>query len=331
MRVAALNLGSSSLKTAVYDVRAPALKAVSVASYGADAVDEALDAMAASEPQAIGHRIVFGGPDCDEPLRAEDALLDKLDGYGLLEPLHLPAQLRLCRAARERFPLAVHVLCFDTAFHRSAPSIAHALPLPANIDPLLMRYGYHGLSYEYIATRLPPRERTIVAHLGSGASLCAMRDRKPIDTTMGFSAFGGLMMGTRPGDLDPGVLLYLIDRGYNAGALRELCAKHSGLLGVSGRSADMRTLLELRASDERANLAIELFTYQLIKMIGAMAAVLGGVDRLVFTGGIGEHAAPIREAVGGAIGFLGKVTVEVIATDENLMIARHALRTAAVR
>jgi acetate kinase len=225
-------------------------------------------------------------------------------------------------------PQASNVLCFDTAFHRRSPAIAHRLPLPNDLDPLLQRYGFHGLSYEYVASQLPANSgRTVIAHLGSGASLCAIRDGEPIDTTMGFTALGGLMMGTRPGDLDPGVMLRLLgnDR-YDVEQLTDLLYHRSGLLGVSGSSADMRTLIEAANTNAAAREAVDLFVYQLIKQLGAMTAVLGGLDTLVFTGGIGEHAAPIRERVSAALAYLGDVATLVIPTDENLMIARHTLR-----
>ncbi len=353
-RIAALDLGSSSLKTTAYAVGgANELEALQTRNVPVDrddphAFEQALTLLTSdvgNAPLAIGHRIVFGGPDHFEPVLANDAILRELATFEDIEPLHLHAQLDLCRAARARFPDARHVLCFDTAFHRRAPAIARALPLP-QLDPLLHRYGFHGLSYEYIAGQMPERGGVVVAHLGSGASLCAMRDRAPVDTTMGLSALGGLMMATRPGDLDPGVMLYLIDRGYDAASLRALLAHQSGLLGVSGSSGDMRALLAADAADLRAALAVDLFVYQLVKMLGAMIAVLGGVDTIVFTGGIGERAPLIRARACASFAFLGLILdqvrnlrddrvisapastprVEVIPTDENLMVARHALR-----
>jgi len=260
--------------------------------------------------------------------------------------LHLRAELDLLCAARRRFPGVAQVLAFDTAFHARAPEIAKRLPLPRDLDPLLSRYGFHGLSYEYVVSQLGgDRGRTIVAHLGSGASLCALRDGLPLDTTMGFSALGGLMMATRPGDLDPGAILRLLDDGYDAPRLTDLLYRRCGLLGVSGRSADMRELLDASATDAAARDAVELFVYQLVKHLGSMVAVLGGIDRLVFTGGIGERAPAIRGAVAAAFAFLGvrlddaanrgdareisspesAVQVLVLPTDENLVIARHAL------
>jgi acetate kinase len=300
-----------------------------------------------AQPAAVGHRIVFGGPHYVEPVRADDAVLRDLESLVAIEPLHLRPELDLVYAAQRRLPAAVQVLCFDTAFHRRAPAIAHRLPLPPGLDPLLERYGFHGLSYEYIATQLGPDSgRAVVAHLGSGASLCALRDRMPVDTTMGFSALGGLMMGTRPGDLDPGIVLQLLrNDGYDSERLGHLFYRRSGLLGVSGSTADMKTLMERSPSDARAQEAIELFVYQLRKHLGAMIAVLGGLDTLVFTGGIGERAPEIRAAAAAGLAFLelrldeernrrndrvisrddSRITALVIPTDENLMIARHTL------
>jgi acetate kinase len=300
-----------------------------------------------AQPDAVGHRIVFGGPHYVEPVRASAGVMRDLESLVAIEPLHLRPELNLVSAAQRRLPAAAQVLCFDTAFHRRAPAIAHRLPLPHDLDPLLERYGFHGLSYEYIATQLGSDSgRAVVAHLGSGASLCAMRDRAPVDTTMGFSALGGLMMGTRPGDLDPGIVLQLLrNDGFDAERLSDLFYRRSGLLGVSGETADMKTLMERSPSNPRAREAIELFVYQLRKHLGAMIAVLGGLDTLVFTGGIGERAPEIRAAATNGLAFLGlrldeernrrndrlisrddsRIVALVIPTDENLMIARHTL------
>ncbi len=300
-----------------------------------------------AQAAAVGHRIVFGGPHYVEPVRAADAVLRDLESLVAIEPLHLRAELDLVYAAQRRLPAAAQVLCFDTAFHRRAPAISRQLPLPRDRDPLIERYGFHGLSYEYIATQLGADSgRAVVAHLGSGASLCALRDRSPIDTTMGFSALGGLMMGTRPGDLDPGIVLQLLGNDkYDRERLSDLFYHQSGLLGVSGETADMKTLIERSPADAPAREAIELFVYQLRKHVGSMIAVLGGLDTLVFTGGIGERAPSIRAAIAEKFAFVGLrlddernrrndrvishgdslVTAMVIPTDENLMIARHTL------
>lgn len=356
MEVLCLDGGSSSLKYAAYRVTSGQLVSGVAGSEPATAdaeaaLDHVLTILARSAEGgmvAVGHRIVFGGLRYAAPVVADDEVLEYLEGLVAIEPLHLRSELDLVRAAQKRMPDVPNVLCFDTAFHHQIPAIAKRLPLPSGMDPLLVRYGFHGISYEFIASQLNPRAgRTVVAHLGSGASLCAMRDGKPLDTTMGFSALGGLMMGTRPGDLDPGVILRLLEAdGYDTARLARLLYRESGLLGVSGTTADMRTLVREAASDPRAAEAVELFVYQLIKHTGAMIAVLDGLDTLVFTGGIGENAAAVRAGLCARLGHLGvrldpaanvrndrtisvaesRVAVLVIPTDENLMIARHALR-----
>jgi acetate kinase len=262
-------------------------------------------------------------------------------------PLHLPVSLDAIDAARQRYPDAAQVMCFDTAFHSALPELARRLPLPrALTDQGLRRYGFHGLSYEYVVTQLAEnaRGRTIVAHLGSGSSLCAIRDGRSVDTSMGFTPTGGVMMGTRPGDLDPGVLLYLQNaHGYDAHALEQLLERKSGLLGVSGSTADVKQLLQRADRDTHAAEALASYCYSIQKCIGAYAAVLGGVDTLVFTGGIGERSAWVRATVCQNLGYLGvridaaantqnadristgesRCSVRVIATDEDRMIARH--------
>ncbi len=356
-QILCLDSGSSSLKFAVYRFDAGGLEsepaASGAASPGSDADAALANVLARVQPgagdafAALGHRIVFGGPHYVAPTLAGDAVLRDLEDLVAIEPLHLRAELDLVYAAARRFRGVPQTLCFDTAFHRGAPAISRRLPLPREIDPLLQRYGFHGLSYEYVASQLGPASgRTVAAHLGSGASLCAMLDGAPIDTTMGFSALGGLMMATRPGDLDPGVVLRLAGTdGYDVARLTDLFYHRSGLFGVSGGCADMKTLLERSPTDEAAREAVELFTYQLAKHLGAMIAVLGGLDRLVFTGGIGENAPAIRAAACAPFGYLGlrldaaanarnartisdpasRVAVGVIPANENLEIARHTL------
>jgi acetate kinase len=356
MEVLCLDGGSSSLKYAAYRTDAGQLARSAAGTEVATADAEAGLATVLSKTKpyfsgaigAVGHRIVFGGLQYEAPVLAGDAVLADLETLVAIEPLHLRSELDLVYAAKRQLPDAPHVLCFDTAFHRQSPAIARRLPLPENIDPLLQRYGFHGLSYEYIASELGPGAGlTVAAHLGSGASLCALDCGRPIDTTMGFSALGGLMMGTRPGDLDPGVILRLLEAdGYDASRLSNLLYRESGLLGVSGTTADMQTLVSAADCDARAAGAVELFIYQLHKQLGAMIAVLGGLQTLVFTGGIGEHAPTIRRAACERLTYLGvrlnaaanernariistaqsEVEVLVIPTDENLMIARHTLQ-----
>ena len=355
MEILSLNGGSSSLKFAAYRMDSLRGQLVCVEAGSDEASDDAVTALTRvlsrvapcleGEFGAVGHRIVFGGPAYAAPVRASDAVLRDLEAFVAIEPLHLRSELDLVRAALRKFPDIPHVLCFDTAFHRQSRAIAKRLPLPPDLDPLLQRYGFHGLSYEYVASELGDVcGPTVVAHLGSGASLCALEDGKPIDTTMGFSALGGLMMGTRPGDLDPGIVLRLLEsNGYDAERLSDLLYYKSGLLGVSGTTADMQSLISMADSDGRAAEAIELFVYQLRKHLGSMIAVLGGLKTLVFTAGIGEHAPFIRAAACQRLDYLGvrlddaanqrnervisrpdsRVAVLVLPTDENLMIARH--------
>ena len=301
---------------------------------------------------AVGHRLVYGGPMYGEPARVGPALMTSLDALVPFDPLHLPDALAAIREIETTWPGTEQVVCFDTAFHHGMPMVAQRLPLPRELwSDGVRRYGFHGLSYESIVRDLGQagaRGEMIVAHLGSGASLAAMRNGKPVDTTMGLSPLGGLMMGTRPGDLDPGALLFLLRSGrYTPAELDAVLTEHSGLLGVSEISADMQTLLRRRADDDQAAEAVELFVYQAKKHIGALAAVLGGLDTLVFTGGIGEHAPAVRTDICAGLGHLGieldsirnaanagiisddqaHVVVRVIAANENLMVARHTYAT----
>jgi acetate kinase len=297
----------------------------------------------------VGHRVVHGGLDYAEPVRVDETVLAKLDKYVPLAPLHQPHNLAAIRALAARAPELPQVACFDTAFHRSNPELAQMFALPHALHEAgVRRYGFHGLSYEYIASTLPSVDakaaagRTIVLHLGNGASMCALSGGRSIASTMGFTAVDGLPMGTRTGSLDPGVVLYLIDeRGMDARAVEQLLYQESGLLGVSGIASDMRTLL---ASDSpRARLAIDLFVYRIGRELGSLAAALGGVDAIVFTAGVGENSAEIRARVCDAARWLGvevddaansrggpristeasRVAAWTIPTNEELMIARH--------
>ena len=301
---------------------------------------------------AVGHRIVHGGPHHVAPEIVTPALIADLKRLIAFAPLHMPGGIEGIEAVVARHPKLAQVACFDTAFHRGMPQRAERLALPGELfDTGIRRYGFHGISYEYIMQALgagvPPR--LIIAHLGNGASMAAVKDGRPLDTTMGFTPAGGFMMGTRPGDLDPGVMLYLLEqRRYDASRLADLVNQKSGLLGVSGLSSDVKSLLDARVTNSGAALAIEMFCYQIRKAIGALAAALGGLDMLVFTGGIGEHAAPIRAEVCEGLAHLGiaidarrndagadtistpdsRCRVRVISTDENLMVARHTARLA---
>ena len=313
--ILAINCGSSSLKFALFsgDVETRRGQAATI-----EEVIGQLD-----RPDAVGHRIVHGGPDRFAPALVDAALLADLHDAISFAPLHLPIELAAIAAVAKRWPNIRQVVCFDTAFHRTLPPVAYRFALPdALFDAGVRRYGFHGLSYEYIASVVPPTKRAVFAHLGSGASMVAVRDGVAIDTTMGMTPSGGLVMGTRCGDLDPGVMLYLAAHGYDARSLAKLVDRESGLLALAG-SADMQHLIETRATDPRAALAIDIFCYHAVKALGGLVAVLGGIDQLVFTGGIGEHAAPVRESICAALGYLGAFDIRVIATDEEAMIARH--------
>jgi acetate kinase len=299
---------------------------------------------------ALGHRVVHGGMRHSKPARVTPELLTELEALVPLAPLHEPHNLAPIRTAMQLNPELPQVACFDTAFHRTAPEREQAFALPYTLyDEGIRRYGFHGLSYEYIASVLPETApeiadgRVIVAHLGNGCSACAMKAGQSVATTMSFTALDGIPMGTRCGALDPGVVLHLMQqKGMTAETLVDLLYRRSGMLGVSGVSSDFRELL---ASDEpRARFAIDLFCYNAARHIGSLAAALGGLDGLVFTGGVGENAAAIREQICRASAWLGlefealannhhqtristpnsRVAAFVIKTDENLMIARHA-------
>jgi len=313
----------------------------------AAAVAESAGGLGLPIPEAAGHRIVHGGPQYTAPTRIDGAVLENLRRLVTFAPLHMPSAIEGIEAVALRFPGLPQVACFDTAFHRRMPQVAQRLPLSRDVwDQGIRRYGFHGLSYEYIVASLgvAAKGRLLIAHLGNGASLAAILDGRPVDTTMGFTPSGGLMMGTRSGDLDPGVMIHFArEQRYEAGRLETLVSERAGLLGVSDISSDMKTLLDKRKTDGRADEAVELFCYQLCKHIGAMAAVLGGLDTLVFTGGIGEHAAPVRSEVCRKLTHLGikldddknvvdasiisvpgsACTVRVVPTNEDLMIARH--------
>jgi len=298
---------------------------------------------------AVGHRVVHGGATYSKPVLIDDSVFAALEHFIPLAPLHQPHNLAVIHAVRESRPQIPQVACFDTAFHRSHPQLADLYAVPWEYyEAGVRRYGFHGLSYEYVAAALCKvapeiaNGRVVVAHLGSGASLCALRAGKSVDSTMGFSPLDGIPMSTRTGAIDPGVLLYLINqRGMSHTALEELLYKESGLLGISGVSNDMRVLLE--SSEPRAQLAVDYFVYRVAKEIGALVAVLGGVDGLVFTAGIGENSAEIRARIVKACGWLGMtldqdanqrggpcitvasstVSAWVVPTNEELMIARH--------
>jgi acetate kinase len=383
MSVLAINAGSSSIRFALFTAGTPPLRVrggkidrighrdaeltevdgrTGTSHIGVDgtsfptAVDGLLKWLEAQawfgEVEAVGHRVVHGMTHTT-PQRATRELLTDLKRIGALDPDHLPQEIQLIEAIGRRFPDLPQMLCFDTAFHRELPRRSMLLPIPRRYEAAgVRRYGFHGLSYTYLMQELgrlrdpsAARGRVILAHLGSGASLAAVRDGHCIDTTMGFTPTGGLMMGTRPGDLDPGVLIYLADsERMDAAALGRMLNHESGLKGVSDTSADIRDLLKREAEDVRAAEAIELFCYLAKKAIAAFAGALGGVDTLVFAGGIGENSPDIRARICAGLEFLGiglsgprngrnaelisddagsaAVAVRVIRTDEESVIAQ---------
>jgi len=377
--ILAFNSGSSSLKLALYELDGSREKLVvrgeaeNIAAEsgrlwlragdGSSVVDQsraisdhaaamklALDALSTAKfphPAAIGHRVVMGGShSAPENVTAE--LLTELRALTPLAPLHLPAEIKIIEAVTSDSAGIPQVACFDTAFHRRLPQLAQRFPLPRKLFAQgVRRYGFHGLSYEYVLQQLRPAakgQRLIIAHLGNGASLAAIKDGVPVDTSMGLTPTGGIMMGTRTGDLDPGVLIYLLrEKHYDSAKLEHLVDNESGLVGVSETTSDMKTLLAARASDPRAAEAVAMFCRSVRKQIGAFAAVLGGLDMLIFTAGIGERAPAVRAEICCDLGHLGveidsarndasdsvisavhsPCAVCVIPTNEELMIARH--------
>ncbi len=280
---------------------------------------------------AVGHRVVHGGLDFTAPVRLTPAIVAALDQLTPLAPLHQPHSLEPIRALVAMRPDLLQVACFDTAFHHTMPPVATRFALPATYEAEgVRRYGFHGLSYEYIARTLratAPRlsaGRVVVAHLGNGASLCALRNGFSVDTTMSFTALDGLVMGTRCGTLDAGVVLYLLQqKGLTAHEVEDLLYRQSGLLGASGISGDMRVLLA--STDKRARDAIELFVFRIARETAALAASMGGIDGFIFTAGIGEHAAEIRAMVTDRLAWMGDLDIRVIPTDEEAIIALHTL------
>jgi acetate kinase len=312
------------------------------------------DQTAAQSLDGVGHRLVHGGTRFDQPQLISPELIASLRELVPLAPNHLPHQLKALEAMRRAYPTIPHAACFDTAFHRKMPLVAQTYALPRELrDEGLVRYGFHGLSYEYIAAELrnvAPEAadgRLIIAHLGNGASMAAVQKGVSIDTTMGFTPAGGLVMSTRSGDLDPGVILYLLDKkGLSSAGVSDLVNQRAGLLGLSGISSDVKDLLDKEKEDPRAAGAVDIFCYQAKKFLASLAAVLGGLDTLIFTAGIGENAPSIRGRICRDLAFLGvhidsarndrnapvispdgsPVTVRVMRTNEELMIARHTAK-----
>ncbi|MDY0071103.1 MAG: acetate/propionate family kinase [Thauera sp.] len=321
-----------------------------------EALDQVFHLIAKHNPSlsivAAGHRIVHGGERYSAPAVLNHELVEELADFIPLAPLHQPHNLRAVHAVMALMPDIPQVGCFDTAFHRSQPALAQAFALPRRLTQGgIKRYGFHGLSYDYVARQLPAvlgeraRGGVVIAHLGNGASMCALRNGKSVGSTMGFTAVDGLMMGTRTGSLDPGVLLYLMEeKGMDARALTRLLYKESGLLGVSGISQDMRTLLASDAPEAKE--AVDLFCYRIARELGSLAAAAGGLDAIVFTGGIGEHAVEVRAKVAELSAWMGVkldaeanarsasrieaadsgIALAVVPTDEQLMIARYTVQ-----
>lgn len=278
---------------------------------------------------AIGHRLVHGGPKVREHCVLTEETLRDLEKAADFAPLHVPPALAVVRACQKRNPGTAQAICLDTAFHRTLPDVSRTLPLPADLrDEGVERYGFHGLSIESVLAQMEKIPvRLVIAHLGNGCSVTAVRDGKSVDTSMAMTPNAGLMMGTRCGDLDPGVATYLAHHhGASADEIDDLLNRKSGLLGVSETSSDVRELLGVRAQDSRADLALRMFGYQVKKQIGAMATALGGMDGLVFTGGIGEHAAAVRDEIAGGLGLLGQFELMVLPAKEELQIAAITLR-----
>jgi acetate kinase len=299
-------------------------------------------------PQSVGHRIVHGGPTLRKPCVITDAVLDALEAAVVFAPLHMPAALSVIRFAKAHFPTLPQVACFDTGFHCNMPDVARVLPIPLALRAEgIERYGFHGLSCESIVRQwgrsLP--ENLLIAHLGNGASITAVKNGRSVDTSMGLTPTGGIIMGTRSGDLDPGVLVYLArQQRLDAGQLEQLVDQRSGLLGISGVSEDLRNLHKVAAGNPNARLAIEMFCYCAAKQLAAMSAALGTVDAIVFTAGIGENDARVRELICGYLGMLGvrldevrnrdsrdpishadsRCQVRVLPSQEDEQIARHA-------
>ena len=306
VNILVLNPGSSTLKFAVYrgDVR---LADGTIEHVSSDATAEAIRKADGASIEAVGIRVVHGGSKLVKPARVDGAVVEEIRSLAEIAPLHNPIAVQVIEDVRRLLGDVPIVAVFDTAFHQTLPAVASTYAVPADLG--VRRYGFHGVSYSYVSKRLHDLgagSRLIICHLGNGASVCAVHDGISVDTSMGLTPMEGLVMGTRAGDLDPGVILYLLRGGRTEEQLDELLNRRSGLLGVSGRSGDVRELEKaVREGDPRAELALEIFAYRAAKYIGAYAAVLGGVDAICFTAGIGEHSAPMRRRICERLGFLG--------------------------
>lgn len=336
MTILVLNAGSSTLKFAAYErAREPTLRfkdqvqgagAPALAALFARLDREGIDV---ARLAGIGHRIVHGGTEFASPVVVDDAVEARLNGLRPLAPLHQPYGLDALRLMRERAPGVPQVACFDTAFHRTQPEIAQRFPLPAPyFERGYRRYGFHGLNYEHVVhsfsaqTGTPLPSRLLIAHLGNGASLCAVKDGVSVATTMGYSTLDGLVMGTRPGAIDPGLLLAIMkDDRLTPGEMEEILYRRSGLLALSGVSSDMRSLLESPAPAARQ--AIEAYCYWAARQAGSLITAMGGIDAMVFTGGIGENAEAVRRHILHHLGWINPFAVHIMLANEELVIARH--------
>lgn len=328
-----LNSGSSSLKFGLHRVDGLGVETLLTDAMSASdehsAIQQILQRLSSAalpSPHAIGHRIVHGGPALRQHCLIDARVMQQLEAATPFAPLHIPASLSLIRSAQKAFPALAQAACFDTTFHLTLPDVARLLPVDRRLQAEgIQRYGFHGLSCESIVeqlgTNLPPR--MVIAHLGSGASVTALRQGQSIDTSMGLTPSGGVMMGTRSGDLDPGLLTYLLrQQRFDAAGLEHLIDHRSGLLGVSGIASDMRVLHRLAPRCPDARIAIAMFCMSVKKQIAGMTAVLGGLDLLVFTGGIGEHDAWVRDSICEGLAWLG-AAVRVLPSQEEPAIARH--------
>lgn len=340
--ILAINGGSSSLKYGAFAVADDRVETVAsgtveTGSDHAATFDAIVSELGEAQPDAIGHRIVHGGPGLFRPTLIDAGVVGELEAASAFAPLHAVAALALIAAAGRRYPDLPQVACFDTGFHEHLPPVAAVLPVPRELRAAgIRRYGFHGLSCQSIVRQLGDDlpERLVIAHLGSGASVTAVHGGVSIDTSMGLTPSGGVVMATRSGDLDPGLLLFLLRKhGMTPARLEELCDRHSGLLGISGRTGNLRVLRQLAASAPDARLAIAIFCRSVAKQIAAMIATLGGIDMLVFSGGIGEHDAETRDTICADLAWAGvaqngrkagAVSVRVLSPDEEEQIAREA-------
>lgn len=332
--ILACNAGSTNSKFAAFDRQTGERKAHATIHNNMAEIIEWLCSVGSLDISAIGHRVVHGGREFTQPVVLDDTIVAKIAKLAPLAPLHQPAALRLIEETRKLYPKLPHIACFDTAFHHTQPAIEQRLPIPHWFHKEgIQRYGFHGLSYQHIANVLPDYlgekvdGRVIVAHLGGGSSACAMLGRKSVASTMGFSTLDGMMMGTRCGSIDAGVIFYLMEQlEMKEEEVRRMLYLESGLLGVSGLSGDMRDVM---ASDQpRAKEAVALYCHLAAKQIASLLPAIGGMDALIFTGGIGEHAASVRENITAALKWAGDFAVHVIPTNEEKVIADECLRLA---